>query len=323
MARRTQFLHDARPGPARAASAFQVARDAPHPHDGKQMHAPLAALQSLLGKAGRRLASGLLAGSLEHVRSIPFRDAGHGYDLFGYEPLHAAFALALLEPVHRRWFRARAYGVEHVPAEGPALLVANHSGTLPFDAMMLWTDVILRRRRLPRPVADYFVATLPFVGTLFARGGTVGGTVGNLRVLLESGELVMIFPEGVPGIAKPFRERYQLREFHVGHAELAIRHRAPVVPVGIVGAEEQMPQLARLPVPGNPFGIPFLPVPLTPVPLPVRYHLHYGEPLRLDEGLRPEDADDPEVVRQAAGRVRSAVRALVERGLRLREGVFR
>ncbi|HYO59421.1 lysophospholipid acyltransferase family protein [Archangium sp.] len=280
-----------------------------------------AVLQSLLGRARRRLASTLLAEPLEHMRSIPFRDAGHGYDVFGYEPLHAALSLSLMEPLHRYWFRVRSHGTELIPAQGPALLVGNHSGTLPFDAMMVWTDVILRCRRLPRPVADHFVPALPFVSTLYARAGVVGGTAGNLRVLLEAGELLMIFPEGVPGIAKPFRERYQLREFRVGHAELAIRHQAPVVPVGIVGAEEQMPQVARLPV--HAFGAPYLPVPLTPLPLPVRYHLHYGEPLRLHEGLRPEDADDPEVVRRAAERVRLAVQALVDKGLRLRKGVFR
>ncbi|WNG48806.1 acyltransferase family protein [Archangium minus] len=280
-----------------------------------------AVLQSLVGRAGRRLASRLLGESLEHVRSIPFRDAGHGYDVFGYEPLHAALGLSLLEPLYRYWFRVRSLGVEHIPTRGPALLVGNHSGTLPFDALMLWTDVVLQSKRVPRAVADNFVPAMPFVSTLYARSGVVGGTAGNLRVLLNAGELLMIFPEGVPGISKPFRERYQLRDFRVGHAELAIRHQAPVVPVGIVGAEEQMPQLARLPV--QVFGAPYLPVPLTPVPLPVRYHFHYGEPLFLHEGLRPEDADDPEVVRRAAERVKRAVQALVEKGLRLRKGVFR
>lgn len=278
-------------------------------------------LQSLLGRARRRLASTLWAEPLEHLRSIPFRDAGHGYDVFGYEPLHAALSLSLMERLYRHWFRVRSHGTEHVPRQGPAVLVGNHSGTLPFDAMMVWTDVILRCRRLPRPVADHFVPGLPYVSTLYARAGVVGGSAGNLRALLEAGELPLIFPEGVPGILKPFRERYQLRDFRVGHAELAIRHQAPVVPVGIVGAEEQMPQVARLPL--RAFGIPYVPVPLTPLPLPVRYHLHYGEPLHLHEGLRPEDADDPEVVRRAAERVRHAVQALVNKGLRLRKGVFR
>jgi 1-acyl-sn-glycerol-3-phosphate acyltransferase len=303
MMRRTQFLRDVEPGPASTAP--------PAP----------SVPRSLLGRAGLRLVSELVAGPLEHLRSIPFRDAGHGYDVFGYEPLHAAASLSLLERLYRYWFRVRSYGVERLPAQGPTLLVANHAGTLPFDGFMLWTDVVLQRRRLPRPVADHFVPALPYIGTLFARGGVVGGTAGNLRVLLEAGELLMIFPEGVPGILKPFRERYQLRDFRVGHAELAIRHQAPVVPVGIIGPEEQMPQLASLPL--HAFGIPHLPLPLTPFPLPVRYHLHYGEPLRLHEGLRPEDADDPEVVRRAAERVRQAVQALVARGLRLRKGVFR
>ncbi len=282
-----------------------------------------AALQSQLGRVGRRLASGVLAGPLEFMRAVPYRDAGHGYDVFGYEPLHAAFALSVLESVYRHWFRVRSYGVESIPDRGAVILAANHSGTLPFDATMLWTDIVLRRHRLPRPVSDYFVPSLPFISTFFARGGVVGGTVGNLRVLLENGELLMIFPEGVPGITKSFRERYRLRDFRVGYAELALRYHTPVVPVGIVGAEEQMPRLARIPVPGHPFGLPFLPVPLTLVPLPVRYHLHYGEPLYLHEELRPGDADDPEVVRQASERVRSAVQALLERGLRLRGGVFR
>jgi 1-acyl-sn-glycerol-3-phosphate acyltransferase len=281
-----------------------------------------APLQSSLWERGRQLASRLLAGPSSHVQSLPFQDAGHGYDVFGQELVTTALALAVAKPVHRYWFRACSYGVENVPAQGPAILVANHSGTLPFDAAMLWTDLILRRHRVPRPVADYFVPALPFIGTFFSRIGMVGGSAGNLRVLLEAGELLLIFPEGVPGIAKPFRERYQLRPFRVGHAELAIRHQAPVVPVGVVGAEEQMPQLASLRVPGLPFGIPHLPVPLAPLPLPVRYHLHYGEPLRLHEGLRPEDADDPQVVQRAAARVQGAVQALVERGVRQRRGIF-
>lgn len=265
----------------------------------------------------------LLARELELVRAAPFQDAGHGYDLFGLEPKHVAFMLALLGRVHRHYFRVCSHGVENLPARGSAILAANHSGTLPFDAMMLWVDVIVRRGRIPRAVADYFVAGMPFIGTLFARCGVVGGTAGNLRVLLESGEMVTIFPEGVPGVAKPFSRRYQLQEWRVGHAELAIRHRAPVVPVAIIGAEEQMPQLGRLQALGPLLGVPHVPLPLTPLPLPVRYHVHYGEPLVLHEGLGPEDADNPEVVQRAAGRVREAVQALIERGLRQRRGIFR
>jgi 1-acyl-sn-glycerol-3-phosphate acyltransferase len=265
----------------------------------------------------------LLATERELVHSAPIQDAGHGYDLFGLEPEHVATMLALLGRVHTHYFRVRAYGMENVPARGSAIIASNHSGTLPLDAMMLWTDVLVRRGRIPRAIADYFVAGLPFIGTLFARCGVVGGTPGNLRALLESGELVLLFPEGVPGIAKPIWERYQLQEWRVGHAELAIRHRAPVVPVAIIGPEEQMPLLGRIEALGPLLGVPYVPIPLTPLPLPVRYHIHYGEPLVLHQRLRPEDADDPEVVKRAASQVQEAVQHLIERGLRQRKGLFR
>lgn len=265
----------------------------------------------------------LLGPELELLRGARIHDAGHGYDLFGLEPKHVAFMLALLGRIHQHYFRVRSYGVENLPTRGSAILAANHSGTLPFDGMMLWVDVIVRRQRVPRAIADYFVAGLPFVGTLFARCGVVGGSAGNLRALLESDELAMLFPEGVAGVAKPFSQRYQLQEWREGHAELAIRHRAPVVPVAIIGAEEQMPQLGRIKVVGPLLGVPHIPIPLTLLPLPVRYHLHYGEPLVLHQGLRPEDADDPVLVQRAALRVREAVQALIDRGLRLRRGLFR
>ncbi len=271
----------------------------------------------------RRALERLLAQELELVRAAPFQDAGHGYDLFGLEPKHVAVMLAVFGLLHQHYFRVCSHGVENLPARGAAILASNHSGTLPFDATMLWVDVIVRRGRIPRAVSDYFVAGLPFVGTLFTRCGMVGGTAGNLRALLESGECIMLFPEGVPGVAKPFWRRYQLQEWRVGHAELAIRHRAPVVPVAIIGAEEQMPQLGRLQALGPLLGVPHVPLPLTPFPLPVRYHIHYGEPLVLHEGHSPEEADDPEVLQRAAQRVKEAVEALIARGLRQRRGIFR
>ncbi len=188
---------------------------------------------------------------------------------------------------------------------------------------MLWCDVVRNTHppRAPRPVADYFVSTLPFLGTLFARGGAIGGSRGNVRRLLEQGELLMLFPEGTPGIGKPFSERYQLQAWRKGHCEFALRYNAPVVPIGIVGAEEQMPQIARIPLEGLGLNVPYLPVTATPFPMPVRYHILYGEPLHFPE-YGPDDADDPEIVTACAARVRDAVEALIGRGLRERRGVF-
>ena len=263
---------------------------------------------SLAGALAARMLSEEL---YERLRHLSFADA-------------VALGVGITRLLYERYFRVSSYGAENIPKTGAAILASNHSGTLPIDGMMLWTDVVRNTDppRVPRAVADYFVPMLPVIGTLFARSGTVAGSRGNVRQLLNAGNLMMIFPEGVPGIGKNFRDRYRLRRFREGHAELAIRHRVPVVPVAIIGAEEQMPQIARIEGVSL-FGIPYLPITLTPFPLPVHYHIHYGEPISLHEDYRRPQADDPEVVAEAAARVQAAVQDLIDEGLAQREGVFR
>lgn len=271
------------------------------------------------------LASTMLSpADLERIESVHFHDAGHGYDPFGLHPSFVAMSAGWVRPFYERYFRVLSYGQENVPTQGPAILAANHSGNVPIDGMMLWMDLLSRpdAPRVLRAVADHFVPSLPWIGTMFARCGVVGGSRGNARTLLESGELLLIFPEGTPAILKPWAQRYQLYEFRQGFAELAIRHRAPVVPVGVVGAEEQLPQLALIKALGKPFGIPGMPIPAVPFPLPVRYHLRYGAPLRFDQEYSVADADDPAVVKEAAARVQEAVAALLAEGLKARKGVF-
>ncbi|HWU86737.1 MAG TPA: lysophospholipid acyltransferase family protein, partial [Kofleriaceae bacterium] len=182
------------------------------------------------------------------ARQAPFHDEGYGFDLFGLQPSYLARAVQAVRPLYERYFRVTSHGAEHIPPAGPAILVANHSGVLPVDAAMLCLDVLHRTDppRIPRAVADHFVPRLPLISTLYARLGVVSGTRANVRRLLERGELIAIWPEGVTGPAKPFRDRYRLQSWRVGFAELAIRHRAAVVPVAIVGAEESWPLLARL-----------------------------------------------------------------------------
>jgi 1-acyl-sn-glycerol-3-phosphate acyltransferase len=245
-----------------------------------------------------------------------FHDAGHGFDLFGMQPAAVRRALALTTPICRHYFRVVSTGIEHVPCSGPAILVANHAGALPVDGGVLWNDVTRRTGRVLRPIADWFVAGLPLVSTAFARAGVVGGSRANVRRLLDDGELVAIFPEGVSGVAKRFRDRYQLQMWRVGHAELAIRHRAPIIPVAIVGSEESWPVAMRLRI--RAFGSPYLPVPVSPVPLPARYRLLYGEPIELHRDHAPEDADDPQIVEAAAERTHTALAELIGVALRQR-----
>lgn len=261
---------------------------------------------------------------LDRLARLRFRDAGHGFDVLGLEPLAVAAALGACRFAYERYFRVESQGIEHVPARGAAILASNHSGLLPIDAAMLIVDVLRRTDppRIPRAIGDVFIPLMPWIGTLFSRVGVVSGSRANFRHLLENGELVLVFPEGAAGIGKGFARRYQLESWRVGHAELALRHRVPVIPIAVVGAEEAWPQLTRIDR-FHAFGAPFLPIPLTPVPLPGRLHVRYGEPLELCRMFDPERADDPRVASQAAECVRAAVADLLRRGLEERRGMFR
>lgn len=257
------------------------------------------------------------------ARIVPFHDAGHGYDVFGLHPPTLAAAVNAGAPLYDWYFRVQSEGIEHVPRTGAAILVANHGGVLPVDAAMLCLDILRRMDppRIPRAIADHFVPRLPFVSTLFSRLGVVSGTRTNVRTLLEQGELVAIWPEGVAGPAKPFKDRYRIQAWRVGFAELAIRFRAPVVPVAIVGAEESWPlalKLRGLRV----FGSPYFPVPATPIPLPTHYHVRYGEPIELSASAHRE-LDDPDVIANAATRVQVALERLLDETRRARRGIFR
>ncbi|MFT5583829.1 MAG: 1-acyl-sn-glycerol-3-phosphate acyltransferase [Cognaticolwellia sp.] len=256
----------------------------------------------------------------EMLQRIRMKDAGHGYDAFGLHKDFVGMGMSIAKPLYDHYFRVASYGAEKIPFSGPAVLASNHSGTVPVDGMMLWVDVIKQTGRIPRAIADHFVPTLPVIGTFFSRGGMVGGSRGNARALLEAGEMLMIFPEGTAGVGKMFKDRYQLQTWRVGHAELAIRHRAPVIPVAFIGPEEQMPQVAAIKSLGKLVGLPYLPIPATPFPMPVKYHIHYGDPVDLPALYGPDDADDPEAVSEAAGRVEVRVKELIEKGLKMRKG---
>ena len=258
------------------------------------------------------------------AQQAPFHDAGHGFDVFGLHPPALATAVELGTPIYERYFRVDSRGAERVPASGPVIVVANHGGVLPVDAAMLCHDLLLRTDppRIPRAIADRFVPRLPIVSTLFARLGVVAGTRANVRRLLEDGELVVIWPEGVSGPAKPMRERYRIQRWSVAFAELAIRYRAPVVPVAVLGAEESWPLAAKLRG-VRAFGAPYWPIPLSPLPLPAHYHIRYGAPIELHHDRVASDADDPAIVAAAAAEVRTALERSIDDARIARRGIFR
>jgi 1-acyl-sn-glycerol-3-phosphate acyltransferase len=214
--------------------------------------------------------------------------------------------------------------VEHIPARGRVLFVANHSGQLPFDGLVICAACFLEpaQPRLVRSMVEYFVPTVPFASYLLARWGQITGTPENCRRLLAAEEAVLVFPEGARGISKPFSKRYQLAEFGHGFLRLALETRTPIVPIAVIGAEEQAPainvkplaRLLRAPafpvVPYPPF-VPF-------VPLPVKYRLYFGEPIVVAGD--PDDDDD--VIEEKTRIVKARIQSMVQLGLRERKHVF-
>lgn len=247
-----------------------------------------------------------------------------GFDPFGLSRDHVRSAAHVARWLYRYYFRAAARGVENIPAHGRVLFVSNHSGQLPFDGLVIGAACFLEpeQPRLPRAMVEYFVPSVPFASYLFARWGQITGTPENCRRLLAAEEAVLVFPEGARGISKPFSKRYQLAEFGKGFLRLALEMRTPIVPVAVIGAEEQAPAfnirpLARL------FGMPSFPVvpypPFMPlVPLPVKYRLYFGEPMTFTG----DPDDDDEILDDQVKTVKNRIQSMIQLGLRERAHVF-
>jgi 1-acyl-sn-glycerol-3-phosphate acyltransferase len=262
-------------------------------------------------------------GTQERLEKLTPPRNEYGVDPYGFDAEFAVSALAPFAWLYRRYFRVRTRGLEHVPAEGRVLIVGNHSGQLPFDAAMVGVALLLDKDppRAARALVEKWVPSLPFVSSFYARLGQVVGTPENCRRLLAADEALMVFPEGVRGLNKPFSERYRLQEFGLGFMRLALETDAPIVPVGVVGAEEQSPSLTNLAPLARLLGMPALPLTptgLVPLPLPTRYHILFGEPLRFSGSPDDEDA----VLGEKVERVRAAVQALLDRGRRERKHLF-
>jgi 1-acyl-sn-glycerol-3-phosphate acyltransferase len=274
-----------------------------------------------LEKAMPRPADDDLAG---RTKALVVRENEYGYDPFGLSRDSLKGAVRVAHFLYRYWFRAEAHGIEHVPPAGRMLLVANHSGQLPWDGLVIGASVFLEPEvpRLVRSMVEHFVPSVPFASYLFNRWGQIVGTPENCRRLLAQDEAILVFPEGARGISKPFSKRYQLAPFGTGFMRLALESGAPIVPVAVIGAEEQAPainlrRIAKL------VGAPSFPVvpypPFVPiVPLPVKYRLYFGEPMQF----AGDPDDDDEALDEKVRAVKRAIESLIHLGLRARKHVF-
>jgi 1-acyl-sn-glycerol-3-phosphate acyltransferase len=260
------------------------------------------------------------------------RNRQEDVDDFGLDPAFEQRLRPLLTLLYRRYFRVQVEDIEHVPATGAAVLVANHSGTLPLDGAMLRTAIRLDHpsRRDLRWLAEDFVFYLPFAGVVLNRIGAVRACPENAERLLEQNALVAVFPEGIHGIKKLYSERYRLQRFgRGGYIRLCLRTRVPLVPCAIVGAEEANPLLYRLDWPSALVNLPYLPItptfpllgPLGLLPVPTRWKIRFGEPISF-ERYGPEAADDHVLVSSLSERVRTSIQGLIDGGLRKRKSIW-
>jgi 1-acyl-sn-glycerol-3-phosphate acyltransferase len=264
----------------------------------------------------------------DRLAKIPTRLNEYGYDSYGFHPDFARRSLLPAALLYRNYFRVETHDIERVP-EGRVLLVGNHAGQLPFDGAMLSTAMVLDADppRICRPMGEYWIPRIPWFNIFAARSGAMVGTPRNCVSMLEDGEVVMVFPEGVRGMNKLYSERYRLQRFGLGFLRLALETGTPVVPVALVGSEEQNPGLANLPGLGRLLGMPAFPItptfpwlgPLGILPLPVKYRFYFGEPLEFEGDPNDEDG----VIQKKVEVVRKAIGEMFRRGLKERSGVFR
>lgn len=261
-------------------------------------------------------------GTLARLEKLTPPRNEYGVDPYGLDLDFLVSAMAPILWLYRKYFRVETFGLEKVPGAGRTLLVANHSGQLPFDAAMIEVALLIDKDppRVARALMDTWVPTLPFVSTFMARCGQIVGTPENCRRLLQAEEPLLVFPEGTRGLNKPWRERYRLKDFGLGFMRLALESGAPIVPVAVVGAEEQAPALFDLKPLAKLLAFPAFPITPTilPFPLPTRYRLWFGDALRFEGSPDDEDA----VLAEKVARVKAALTALLAKGLEERPHVF-
>ena len=253
-------------------------------------------------------------------------------DDFGLDPVFADRWRPLFEFLYRQYWRVETAGMENVPDSGRALLVANHSGTLPYDGAMIMYAVRHDHpaHRDVRPLVEDLVFHFPYLGMFLNRIGCVRACQDNAERLLQQDRIAAVFPEGIKGISKLYRHRYQLQRFgRGGFIKLAFKTRTPIIPTSVVGAEEIYPMLTKVTWLAKYLGIPFIPItpifpwlgPLGTIPLPTKWRIRFGQPLDLVSRYGPDAYRDRILVNKLSEQVRSTIQSMVDETLSDRRSV--
>lgn len=241
-----------------------------------------------------------------------------GYDPWGYNENMARLGMGVAKLLYEKYFRVTAHGLENIPKTGRVLIVPNHSGQLPMDGVLVAYALSTNEHapRTPRAMIERFFPTVPYLGNILNGLGAVIGDPINCVKMLEAEEAIIVFPEGVRGSGKLYKQRYKLQRFGNGFMHLAMQQKTPIIPCGIVGCEETMPAIANIKPLARLLGIPYAPVaPL--LPLPARVYLNFGEPMKFTGSV-----DNEELVTERVEQVKAEIRRLIDKGLKERTKIY-
>lgn len=254
-------------------------------------------------------------------------------DPFGRDEKLVMKIKPIFDYLYYKYWRVTTTGVENIPNEGKALLVGNHSGTLPYDGSMITTAIVNehpKRKEPPRFLVENFVFHMPILGSFMYRIGGVRACPENAELLLNSGHLVVVFPEGVKGIGKYYRQRYKLQRFgRGGFIKICMKTKSPLIPVGVVGAEEIHPIIFKSNILAKTIGVPYIPItPTFPwlgllgvIPLPTKWSIHFGKPIKFDDyGL--DEMEDDLLIHKLSEKVRGEIQEIIFDLLRKRRSVL-
>lgn len=255
----------------------------------------------------------------ERVEALDLSFGELGFDRFGISKRHLALFYQLLEPLYRTYFKVEVSGTEHIPAQGRAMLIGNHSGGIPVDAAMIFASIFfeLDPPRHAHGMVEKFAQNLPFLSSLFSRIGQLTGLPEHAEQLLRDERLLLAFPEGVRGTGKLYSERYQLARFGTGFMRIALASESPIIPFAFVGGEEAMPVIYHAKPLAKLLGVPYVPIPkhLVPIPKPEYCGLIYGEPIHFEGSGNESDV----IIQGYVDQVRDEIARLIEIGRARRE----
>jgi 1-acyl-sn-glycerol-3-phosphate acyltransferase len=295
----------------------------PSAFDPKRLGAVMQELIALLKKGGS---------AWKGLQKLRHALQSEDVDEYGMDRKFELAIKPFFEFLYYRYFRVSVHGIENLPHEGKSILVANHSGVIPMDGAMLKVAIINEHpaKRELRFLVDDFVFHFPFLGTFMNRIGGVRACPENAERLLNNGELVSVFPEGVKGIGKLWKDRYRLERFGRGGViRLAMKTRSPITPVAVIGGEEIYPLMYKSHILARPLGLPFIPVtplfpllgPLGAIPLPTKWTLFFGKPIPFDS-YGPQDLNDGILVNRETENLRQVIQKMIREGLEKRRSVF-